>query len=194
MSAEQASSRPDMMQRLRFTNVRELFDAFPTASEDIAARPSEGGSLDFLAQLVAGSTPEDAITFCAYLLPKREAVWWAHQCLHDMADLLSAEDHAMLAHTEDWVRRPEEDLREAALEAGMAAASKTPGVWAALAAGWSGGSMLSRDMARVEPPPHLTPQAVNAGVLSALARVDRKARGSTLRQFVNMAVHLLKRP
>ena len=35
----------------------------------------------------------------------------------------------------------------------------------------------------VTPPPYLTAKAVNAGVLSVLARVDRKERAATLRQI-----------
>jgi len=182
-----------MSQRLRFSTARDLFDAFPTASDDIAAEPADRPSLDFMAELVAGQTPEDGITFCAYLLPQREAVWWAHQCLYNLAELLSDEDHQMLALAERWVRYPEEDERCAVLDAGMAGTSKTPGVWVALAAGWSGGSMLPPDAAPVDAPPYLTAKAVNAGVLSALARVDRKSRAATLKQFVNMGMQLLTR-
>ena len=171
-----------------------MFEAFPTAGEDIAAAPADRPSLDFMADLVAGPTPEDGITFCAYLLPQREAVWWAHQCLDGVADLLSPEDQELLTLAENWVRYPEEDQRYAVLDAGMAAPTKTPGVWVALAAGWSGGSMLPRDaVAPVEAPPYLTAKAANAGVLSALARVDRKSRAATLKQFVNMAMQLLTR-
>ena len=180
-------------QRLRFSTARDLFDAFPTASEDIAAEPADRPSLDYMAELVAGQTPEDGITFCAYLLPKREAVWWAHQCLYNLAELLSDEDRQMLELAERWVRYPEEDERNAVLDAGMAGTAKTPGVWVALAAGWSGGSMMPPDAAAVDVPPYLTAKAVNAGVLSALARVDRKSRADTLKLFANMGMQLLTR-
>ena len=60
----------------------------------------------------------------------------------------------------------------------------------ALAAGWSGGSMSNPGLPSVPPPPHLTPRAVNAGVLGALARVDNGHRGPTLKTFVDMAVGL----
>ncbi len=111
-----------------------------------------------------------------------------------LLELLSPEDQDMLTLAESWVRYPEEDQRCAVLDAGMAAPTKTPGVWVALAAGWSGGSMLPRDaVAPVEAPPYLTPKAVNAAVLSALARVDRKARAATLKLFVNMGMQLLTR-
>jgi hypothetical protein len=182
-----------MSERLRFITARDLFDAFPSATEDMAASPSDRPSLDFVNGLVAGPTPEDGITFCAYLLSKREAVWWGRQCLNRIPDMLDADDHEMLALAENWVRYPDEDQRNAALNAGMASRTKTPGVWIALAAGWSGGSMLDPDAASVVPPPYLTAKAVNAGILSALARVDRKARGGTLRAFVGMGVQLASR-
>ena len=72
----------------------------------------------------------------------------------------------------------------------MASQTKTPGVWIALAAGWSGGSMIGPDSVPVTPPPYLTAKAVNAGVLSVLARVDRKERASTLGRFVDMGIRL----
>jgi hypothetical protein len=182
-----------MAQRLRFSTARDLFEAFPAALDDMDARPSDRGSLEFVKDLVAGRTPEDAITFSSYLLAKREAVWWGHQCLGTLADLLAPEDVEMLALAENWVRYPDEPQRVAALDAGMASQRKTPGVWIALGAGWSGGSMIGPDAMPVTPPPHLTAKAVNAGVLSVLARVDRKARAPTLGRFVDMAVRLATR-
>ena len=99
----------------------------------------------------------------------------------------------MLTLAESWVRYPEEDQRCAVLDAGMAAPTKTPGVWIALAAGWSGGSMIGPDSMPVTPPPYLTAKAVNAGVLGVLARVDRKERASTLGRFVDMGIRLATR-
>ena len=182
-----------MAQRLRFTTARDLFQALPAALDDMTARPSDRGSLEFMKDLVAGQTPEEAITFCAYLLGHREAVWWGHQCLSMLPDKLAPEDVQMLTLAEDWVRRPEEATRTAALEAGMASQTKTPGVWLALAAGWSGGSMIGRDAVPVAPPPHLTAKAVNAGVLGVLARADRQARARTLGAFVDMGIRLATR-
>lgn len=181
------------MQRLRFSTARDLFEAFPVALEDMAARPSERGSLEFVKDLAAGPTPEEAVTFSAYLLGTREAVWWGHQCLHMIPDKLGPDDLRMLVLAEDWVRRPEEPQRAAALEGAMACERKTPGVWIALAAGWSGGSMMGPDKIPVAPPPYLTAKAINAGVLSGLARVDRAARAATLKAFVDMGIRLVTR-
>jgi hypothetical protein len=182
-----------MAQRLRFSTARDLFEAFPAALEDMAARPSDRPALEFVKELAGSPTPEDAITFTAYLLGAREAVWWGHQCLSLLADYLAAADQQLMSVAEDWVRQPDEERRNRALEEGMAAPTKTPAVWIALAAGWSGGSMVGPDTAPVVPPPYLTARAVNAGVLSVLARVDRTRRAKTLGTFVDMGVRLAMR-
>lgn len=174
---------------LLFQNARDLFEAFPTARDDIRARPGPADKpLEFWASLVRSPTPEEAITYGAYLLPRRQAVWWGHECLRNLNHLLSDDDRHMMALAETWVREPEEHNRVAAMQDGMAAKDKTPGVWIALAAGWSGGSMAGPDVPPVRPPPNLTPKAVNAAILSILAKVDNKHRATTLRGFVDMGI------
>ena len=63
------------MPSLRFSTAAEVYEAFPTLRDEMAAAASEDPPVPFLEGLVATPTPEDAITFCAYLLPRREAVW-----------------------------------------------------------------------------------------------------------------------
>lgn len=179
-----------MSNRLRFNTASELFDAFPTASQDISAKAAPQPSLDYLRGLLGSQTPEDAVTFAAYLLPRRAAVWWGHQCLMNIPESLQEDDRRLLQFAEDWVREPEEDRRYAALDAGMSAPVKTPGAWIALAAGWSGGSLAPAGMAPVVPPAYLTARGVNAGVLSAIARVPLKQRAAVLSACVSMGIHL----
>ena len=164
--------------------------SFPPSREDMQAEPTEQDCLAFLRGLAESATPEEAITFAAYLLPPREAVWWAHQCLNYVPDALTELDLQMLAFAEAWVREPDEEARNAALEAANEAETETPGVWVAFAAGWSGGTMGPLDISPVPPPPFLTPRAVNAGVLGLLARIEMEHRDETLRGFVEMAVKL----
>ncbi len=175
---------------LRFNLAQDLFDTFPEIREDISAEPSDKPSLEYLSELVASATPENAITFCAYLLPRREAVWWGHQCLSQMPDLMSPIDNQHLLLAENWVRQPEEGERVAALNSAMATDPKTPGVWVALAAGWSGGSMVDEGMSPVPPPPFLTAKAINTGILGALADIDTVSRSQVLKSFVDMGEQL----
>jgi hypothetical protein len=182
-----------MTNRLRFNTARELFESFPTAAEDMTAAGTEQPSLDFLRGLLSTPTPEDAVTFCSYLLPRRVAVWWGHQCLRNLPEGITEQDTSLLATAEEWVREPEEDRRYAALDAGMSASVKTPGAWIALAAGWSGGSMAPSGMAPVVPPPYLTARAVNAGILSAIARVPIKQRAMVLEACVSMGIQMTEK-
>lgn len=179
-----------MASRLRFHTAKELFNAFPTAAKDMRAQPSEQKSIDFCRSLLAGKVPEEAITFCAYLLPRRTAVWWGHECLGNLPDTLDEQDRLMLELAHEWVTEPEEDRRYAALDAGMSAEEKTPGVWVALAAGWSGGSLAPRGMDTVTPQPFLTARAINVGILFCLAKVPHGDRANVLKGFVEMGIKL----
>lgn len=189
MRPEESLDNP-VTRRMRFNTAIELFEALPQVREDMRAEPDARPSIDYLHHLQAGPTPEEAVTFASYLLPTREAVWWAHQCLHCVPAALTDQDHELLSHVENWVRDPDEPMRRAALDAAMAAEVKTPGVWAAFAAGWSGGSMAPPEAGPLPPPPFLTPRTVNAAVLSLLARVETRHREEALKAFVDMAVQL----
>ena len=174
----------------RFTKAQELFDEIPEIAEDITARPGDHTTVDFIRALAEGDIPEEAITFSAYVLPRRFAVWWGHECLKMLDHTLDDHDRKMLTLAATWVGNPEEEARYDAMDTAMDALAKTPGVWIALGAGWSGGSMVGPEMPPVPPAPHLTARAVNAGILSVLARVDLAERSEHLGRFTRMAIRL----
>jgi len=180
-----------MATRLRFNTAQEVFDAYPSVREDMTAPASADTPLKFMQNLLASPTPEEAITFCAYMLPRREAVWWAHQCVNLNGTELSAEEQQLVAAAETWVREPDEENRRKALTAGMNARVKTPGAWVALAAGWSGGSMAVGSDYSVPAPDHLTAKAANAAVLGALARVEMARRAEYLKAYAEGGVKLV---
>ncbi|MBS8225488.1 DUF6931 family protein [Vannielia litorea] len=175
---------------LRFEVAQELYDAIPEIEEDVTARPAGHTSITFIETLAKSDTPEEALTYCAYVLPRRFAVWWGHECLKKIDETLDDADRDMLELAAKWVGDPDEDSRYRALDAAMEAKVKSPGVWVALGAGWSSGSMAGADVPPVPPPPFLTARAVNAGLLSALARYEVKARAEHLQRFVRMALLL----
>jgi hypothetical protein len=176
------------MSRIRFATAREVFEAFPTANEDISTPPSDAPPLDYLLTLSAGPTPDDAISFCAYLLPRREAVWWAGQCVRDLIAQPSQHDEIGLRVAADWVEVPEEQRRRAALNYALNANQKLASTWVAFAAAWSGGAMILHEHAAPPAPPHLTAKAARAAVMLALAgKVDRAAQ---IAQCVERAVYV----
>ena len=107
-----------MSDRLRFTTARQVFEAFPTAASDIEVEPADEAPLDFARKLLAPGRRFESIVYLAYLLPRREAVWWGCQCVRAISG--NKADDALLA-AEAWVRDPDETTRRAALDIGWSA-------------------------------------------------------------------------
>ena len=164
------------MSRLHFVEAQAVFDAFPTASGDIETKPDARPPLDFLRALVKGPAPDEAIAFCAYVLPRRVAVWWASQCVRALQPGLSPADEGALRAAEDWARAPDEQKRNHALRIGDSANPKLASTWVARAAAWSGGSLLVDNEQGPSGPPHLTAVAARTAVnLALVGKPDRVA-------------------
>ncbi|RUW89315.1 hypothetical protein EOA19_25580 [Mesorhizobium sp. M7A.F.Ca.US.010.02.1.1] len=184
-----------MASGLRFKTARDLFMACTGIAREMRTLPTEQPSIEFCRGLLVGRVPEEAITFCAYLLPDRAAVWWAHECLSHLSELLDGTDHELLAHVRDWVSEPDSPRHRAAVSQAEATPPTTPGAWIALAAGWrDNGSVAGGSAAGAEPPSALQPfpaaHAVNAGVLAGLARVALADRFAVLSAFVEMGIQI----
>lgn len=184
------------MRQDRFLTARDVFDAFPTAAEDIESAPSDATPLDFLLGLIDSKTPEDAIGFCAYLLPKREAVWWGCSCVRGLASdeqRAQIEQNRAFMAAETWVRDPQQTRRVEAMRIGLVGARSDACSWLALGAAWSGGDMADNPQAPVMAPPHLTAKAIRAAVLIALARNATQERRAKLSICIDHGVKLLQR-
>jgi len=157
-----------MAQRIRFTTAAQVFEAFPRAAFDIGSRPVDEGPIEFVRTLIARAHRFDAVTYSAYLLPKREAVWWGCQCLRAFSPAYA--DEALMA-AEAWVRTPDETTRRAALALGASGNRRFPTPWLAMAAGHSGGD-IAPDGARFPARPGVdtTAISVKAGVIVGLSR------------------------
>jgi hypothetical protein len=176
---------------LRFATARDLFAAFPAAFQDMKIGPSDLPSIDHCRALMASRIPEDAITFCAYLLSNRAAIWWGHECVSNLP--LDDQDWHMLSLARAWVSEPKEFRRYAAMDEAMSCTARTPAVWIALAAGWDTETLARHggDQPAVSNP-YLTARAVNTGVLGGLARVSQNDRATVLRDFVDMGLELAR--
>ena len=143
-AACRSSEGARMSSRIRFATARNVFEAFPDLRQAAPPPGDESAPLDYARLLLASPRPAQAILFLAYLLPRREAVWWARQCVGEIVGP-RGEDVALRA-AEAWVRAPDEDNRRAALDIGNAGDQNAATTWLALAAGWSGGSMCAPDL------------------------------------------------
>lgn len=178
------------MVAVRFVTVRDLYEAFPTAQDDVGAGSGDEPSLDFLRSLVAKETWGPAISFCAYLLPRREAVWWGCQSLRQIQPQRTSKDTASLDVAEAWVHEPEEDRRVAALNLGNQADRRSPATWLALAAGWSGGSVLPPEFVKAPAAPHHTARAIRAGLMIAMAGVPNKDMRTVMKPCLEEGINL----
>jgi hypothetical protein len=179
------------MSNLRFFTAQEVFEAFPGASGDVTGMPQDAEApLDFLTRLLTSSTPEDAISFCAYMLGRREAVWWACACHRLFGQPVEREDEKGLLIAEAWVREPEEHRRRAALAIGLGGNHDFAGTWLSLAAGGAGGTFIINGQAGPPIPPDMTAKAVRSAVLISLARLPIRARAARLPACVDICRRL----
>jgi hypothetical protein len=176
-----------MSSRLRFTAARQIFDTFKTASDDIAAQPSDEDPLTFVRKLAQSERPIEAIAFCAYLLPRREAVWWACQCVRAIQGEAIAGDAALKA-AEDWVRDPEESTQRTALALGASGNMRAATTWLAKSAGWSGGNIAIAGLAPVSAPAHLTAKAVLAAIVLAMAKAGTRSQAAWIAACIEACI------
>ncbi|AZO31836.1 MAG: hypothetical protein EOQ30_17590 [Mesorhizobium sp.] len=175
-----------MAKGLRFRTARDLFSAYPAVAQDMKAAPTEQPSIEFCRALLAGRVPEEAVTFCAYLLPERAAIWWAHECLSNLAELLGDRDLELLALVGDWVGEPGNPDHSEAVAQAVEVPPTTPVSWIALATGWRDNGSAIDTAAAGSPAAH----AVSAGILAGLARVSLADRFAVLSAFVEMGIQM----
>lgn len=157
--------------QLRFMTVRDLYNAFPTAAVDVGVAACDEPSLSFARNLAAAGDIRAALSYCAYLIGRREAVWWGCRCVRQ-SELRGAEARCIDA-AESWVREPDDAHRRRALDIGSQSSRDAPATWLALGAAWSGGSISESEGYRITPPQQLTAQAVRGALLLARARLPR---------------------
>lgn len=157
--------------RVRFSDAQSVFETFGDLSDYAPIPLQNAEAIAYARTLSASSRATEATAFIAHVLPRREAVWWASQCVRALLGA-QAEDAALHA-AEAWVRTPDEAHRQAALEAGSKAGKRGATAFLARAAGWSGGSLTAPDQARVSPPEAACAMAANAAI--ALAAVTGNA-------------------
>ena len=182
------------MSFIRFATARDVFLAFPAAEQDIAADPSDTPALAYLDELVGKGQLRDAVAYCAYLLPRREAVRWACLCIRHTNALGTPQDEAALEAAETWVKEPGDHVRVAALDAANKAGSESPARWAALGAAWSGGNFFGNEDRVAQPPRAATAKCVTAAVLYAGGWDSKSAQEQNLRKFIEICRRLVNEP
>ncbi len=172
------------MSLVRFATAEALFETFPELSQKISAKPSEQSPIEFLRGLVTTGKIDDAVTFCSYLLPRREAVWWACGCARASSGHIAEDRAAGLLAAEAWVKEPDDERRQAALEIGTRGHCDDPLTWVALAAGWAGGFLVSGPHHSIPMPQYMTARATRTAILISALSVKWDQRPAYLQACV----------
>lgn len=180
------------MKHLRFSSAQQVVEAFPPLREHIPSQDLHLDPFAFIDALMKAGSGREAIAFCAYVLPRREAVQWVCKAFRKLSPPSPGRDTEFLELAEQWAKKPSEQARKAALDAGMKDPQSAT-AWAALAAGWSGGSLWSDATQAVPIPPHLAGHAAFVAMLLLVAGLPHTVHPKTREEIVADAVATLRR-
>lgn len=169
---------------------KSVVDRFQIADQLAQAPGDDESTADFAIRLANGEEPNHCVTFMAYALEKRTAVWWLTQCIEQVESILDDHDRLMLQLAEKWVQDPSDANRRQAMAHAEKLEMSTPSCWAGVGAFWSGGSMAPPDAPVVEPKDNLAGKAISGGAI--LASVFRKPEHAFEKQksFIQIGVDI----
>jgi len=180
------------MTKIRFSTARQVIDAFPHTRAEFEGQPLGLAPIAFIQHLLQNKSEKKAVTFCAFLLSRHDAVKWLCKSLRTAKASYAPKEEAWLALSEEWARAPTEAGRQAAFKAAMASGFRTAPAFAAAAAGWSGGSLSGNADNPVPPPAQLTGQAVKTGLMLSAMDGPIAEQADKMRSLVELALTLIE--
>jgi hypothetical protein len=148
----------------------------------------------FLELLIGKKLFQDAIRLVAFALPKREAVGWGCLCVRHS---LGTDDASKISETqvaaEGWVSNPEDGNRWAAKGAADKEGLESPSALLALAAFFSGGSIVPASLQPVAPPDQMTSQFVAGAVMISAVKNQPEKAAEKCRVFLQKGMALMAR-
>ncbi len=163
----------DGLPKVEAASAREILEQYD-ASEAALELDAEGTTPSaFLDSLFRARLFEDAITFLAYALPKREAVWWGLSCARDATPSdAPPEQFEALTSVESWLEAPDDERRREAFTFAEKATYGAPAGCIALAAFFSEGSLAPADCPPVPVGEEFCARTVAAAVLLSSLQVS----------------------
>jgi hypothetical protein len=148
-------------------------------------------ALEFVQTLTDAGQFSDAARILAYLLPARDAVWWAIQSARQnpLRDA-GPEVDAALAAAETWVLQMDEDSRYAAQRAAESAGLGTAAGCAAMAAFASGASLAPPGQPAVPPDPALVAHLVTGSIIASSLPPNPDESTERYRTFLQQGLEL----
>ncbi len=170
------------MSRVRFATARSLFETFPELAAKSQLAPTEDSPVLFLETLLARERFDEAVAFCAHLLPRREAVWWACGTARSFLGDTVTGRSAPLQAAETWVVESNDKNRSSALEIGTRSDQDDPLTWLALGAGWAGGMLSSHPQQPVPMPQYMSARAARIAILLSARNLRPEERRERMRR------------
>ncbi len=169
---------------------QEIFEKYALGKE-ISQVPNPGESPEkYARRLCAASEDNACLTFLAFALPKRCAVWWLTQCTLAAESFKSEADRPMLALAENWVRLPSEENRRKAMTMAEELEMASPAAWAGVAAFWSHGSLGPPEAPPVPAAEPISGKAVKVGALMASVLHAPQNAPERRRQFTELGIRI----
>jgi hypothetical protein len=181
------------MSRVRFTTARSVFETFPELASKSTVAPTDEPAIAFLKNLSSRQKYEDAVGFCAHLLPRREAVWWGCASLRSFLQEIPQSRSAPLLAAETWVQNPTDQNRLRALQIATSGDNSDCLTWLAFGAGWAGGMLSMAPTPPVPVPQYLTARAIRIAVLLAARHIAASERSGRMSACVNDGIKLAER-
>lgn len=179
------------LKKVSAKQAREVCAQFELTAEARTLLDEQQSPDAFLDLLLKHGHLPDAIRLLAFGLPKREAVWWACQCVRDclLPDAPPKFLEAVKA-AEEWVKKPTEENRWAAKDPGERAGYDKAAAWPALGAFWSGGSMVPAHLPAMAPGPTFTGMAVSGAVLLGAVQRDPANAMELYKRYIDMGIDI----
>jgi len=111
-------------------------------------------------------------------------VWWACRCARAPSSHIAEDRAVALLAAEAWVKEPDDEHRQAALELGTKGHCDDPLTWVALAAGWAGGFLVSSPQRSIPMPQYMTARATRTAILISALSVKRDQRPAYLQACI----------
>jgi hypothetical protein len=181
------------MSRVRFTTARSVFETFPELASKSTVAPTDEPAIAFLKNLSAKQKFEDAVGFCAHLLPRREAVWWGCGSVRSFLNDIPQSGSAALVAAETWVQHPTDQNRLRALQIGTRSDNSDCLTWLAFGAGWAGGMLSTASNPPVPVPQYLTARAVRIAILLGARHVAASGRSERRSACLAEGIRLAER-
>ena len=176
------------------TPLRDLCERAKLGEDAKALLKDEHTPRRFLELLIGKELFLDAIRLLAFTLPKREAVGWGCLCVrHSLGTEVAAEISETQVAAERWVSNPDETNRQAAKAAVPEDGPESPSDLLALAAFFSGGSVVAPKLDPVPPPDHVTPQFVAGAVMIGAVKNQPEKAAEKFRVFLQKGTALMAR-